>query len=449
MLTLVDLRGYRGDPAALLPRATASFDEARVTVREVVRAVREGGDAALIEAERRFGREDVGLLRIPRHRIQAAVKESPGRLLDAIRTAGDRVRAYHERQTSEERAPWWRLGRGGEAEVGEETRPLDRVGCYVPGGRAAYPSTALMTVIPAQQVGVREIAAAVPVGPDGKVHPATLATFGILGVEEVYAMGGAQAVAALAYGTETVRRVDKIVGPGSIWVTLAKHEVAMDVGIDSFAGPTEIAVVADAAAPPEFLAADLVAQAEHDPLATTLLITPSETLVASVNEALDRQVASVSRRKDVEEALRSFGRAVLVEDVGRAVAVADAFAPEHLELALSDAADWLPRVRNAGAVFVGIWSPVALGDYIAGTNHVLPTAGTARFASPLRASDFMKSTAVVRFGPSAVSSLADAAITIALEEGLDGHARALDLRRDAAAAAGPAPVGSRPDQEPS
>jgi histidinol dehydrogenase len=427
MLTLIDLRGYRGDPLEALPRPTANLEDERAAVREVVRAVRERGDQAVIEAERRFGRSEVGLLRVPRHRIAHAVSSCDEGLRAALDEAAARIRAYHERQVSEERAPWWRLGPE-EAEVGEETRPLDRVGCYVPGGRAAYPSTALMTVIPAQQAGVREIAACVPAAPDGGVHPATLAALGIVGVEEVYTIGGAQAIAAFAYGTETVRRVDKIVGPGSIWVTLAKHEVAMDVGVDFFAGPTEVAVVADASAPPEFLAADLIAQAEHDPLATTLLLTPSESLIAAVNEALDKQITSASRREDVSAALRAYGRSVLVDDVEQAIAIADAFSPEHLELAVADAEAWLPRVRNAGAIFVGMWSPVAIGDYAAGTNHVLPTGGTARFASPLRVSDFMKSTAVVRFGRSGLVAVAPSAIAIATEEGLDGHARALEIR---------------------
>jgi histidinol dehydrogenase len=428
MLTLVDLRGYTGDPLAKLPRATVATTDARETVRAIVDDVRARGDTALIEIEQRYGRKEIGLLRIPRHRVKAAVESLDLALVDAIREAAGRIRAYHERQRAEERAPWWRIGAPGSAEVGEETVPLARVGCYVPGGRAAYPSTVLMTAIPAKLAGVGEVCVSVPPSPEGRVHPATLAACHIAGVEEVYAVGGAQAVAALAYGTETVRRVDKIVGPGSIWVTLAKHEVAMDVGVDSFAGPTEVAIIADDEAPASFIAADLVAQAEHDPLATALLITTSELLVTSVNVEIEKQVAEISRREDVEESLRSWGRAVLVSSVEHAVAVANAFAPEHLELALADAEKWVPRVRNAGAVFVGVWSPVALGDYVAGTNHVLPTGGTARFASPLRISDFIKSTAIVRFDRTGVEAFAPAAIQIAELEGLDAHANALRIR---------------------
>jgi histidinol dehydrogenase len=286
-----------------------------------------------------------------------------------------------------------------------------------------------MTSVPARVAGVDEVCVCVPGAPDGSgVHPATLAAAEVAGIEEVYECGGAQAVAAMAYGTETIPRVDKIVGPGSIWVALAKHEVALDVGVDSFAGPTEVVIVADDGAPPAFVAADLVAQAEHDPLATALLITPSEGLIDAVEEALAKELAGVERREDVEAALKGQGRAVLVEDVERALAVADAFAPEHLELVVSDAEQYLPRVRNAGAVFVGPYSPVALGDYVAGTNHVLPTFGSARFASPLRVSDFIKSTAVIRFDRQGVEDVAPSLIRIASAEGLSAHARAIEVR---------------------
>lgn len=427
MLPILDLRGTRTDALASLPRAIADTAGARTTVREIIAAVRERGDEAVIECEIRYGRESVDYLQIPEWRIQQAFDECPGDLADAIASAANRIRDYHETQAAEERAPFWRIGPP-HAQIGEETRPLDRVGCYVPGGRAAYPSTVLMTTIPAHAAGVRDIAVFVPPMRDGAVHRATLAACAIAGISEVYACGGAQAVAAMAYGTETIRRVDKIVGPGSIWVTLAKHEVAMDVGVDSFAGPTEIAIVADSTAPAIFLAADLVAQAEHDPLATCLLITPSETLIDEVQNALPEEVERASRSADIASALTKYGRAILVDDISHAIDVANAFAPEHLELAVADATAQLGKVTSAGAVFCGIWSPVSLGDYVAGTNHVLPTAGTARFASPLRVSDFIKSTAIIRFDPSGVEWVAPWAVAIAAEEGLDAHARALSVR---------------------
>ncbi|HEX9696052.1 MAG TPA: histidinol dehydrogenase [Actinomycetota bacterium] len=429
MLEIVDLRGFTGDPSPMMPRATADLGAARTAVREVVRTVRERGDAGLIECEMRFGRERVDYLRIPEWRIEQALDECPGSLRDALESAAARIHDYHARQAGEERAPFWRIGPG-HAQVGEETRPIRRAGCYVPGGRAAYPSTVLMTAIPARAAGVSEIAVCVPPSADGRVHAATLTACAIAGVDEVYACGGAQAVAAMAYGTESIRRVDKIVGPGSIWVTLAKHEVAMDVGVDSFAGPTEVAIIADGTAPPEFLAADLVAQAEHDPLATCLLVTPSRALIDAINDLLPKEVAAASRAADIESALRTYGRAILVDGLEQAVEVVDAFAPEHLELALVDADSWLPKISNAGAIFIGVWSPVSLGDYVAGTNHVLPTAGASRFASPLRVSDFIKSTATIRFEPAGIEWVAPWAVAIAGEEGLDAHARALNVRLD-------------------
>jgi histidinol dehydrogenase len=428
MLTVVDLRGDAGDPLARLPRAAVDRDLARETVRQIVAAVRTGGDAAALEQQERFGARPPAV-RVDAGAIEEARARCSDKLTDAIAMAAVRVKEYHERQAAEERAPFWRTGYEG-AWVGEETRPVARAGCYVPGGRAAYPSTVLMTALPAKIAGVGSVAVCVPPGSDGAVHPATLAACAEAGVDEVYALGGAQAIAAMAYGTESIRPVDVIAGPGNIYVTLAKHEVAMDVGVDGFAGPTEVAIVADDSAPADFIAADLVAQAEHDPLATALLITPSEQLIAAVGEALEKEVASSSRREDIETALHGQGRAVLVEDIDRAMEVANAFAPEHLELVTADAADRVTQVRDAGAVFVGAYSPVALGDYVAGTNHVLPTAGTARFASPLRVSTFVKSTAVIAFERAGLDTLGPALIQIAESEGLDAHARALRIRME-------------------
>jgi histidinol dehydrogenase len=428
VLTLVDLRGYDGDPSKALSRASLDRAGARASVAEIVASVRDRGDAAVREATARFGGSD----REPRRVDETEIVEAAGRcdpsLIEALVVAAERIRAYHEYQLSEERAAWWRIG-GESVRVGEETRPLRRVGCYVPGGRAAYPSSVLMTSIPALVAGADEVCVVVPGAPDGSgIHPATLAAMHVAGIREAYECGGAQAVAALAYGTGTIPRVDKIVGPGSIWVALAKHEVALDVGVDSFAGPTEVAIVADDTAPPAFVAADLVAQAEHDPLATALLFTPSEALIGAVEEALAKELADTDRREDIEAALRGQGRAVLTNDLDDALRFADAFAPEHLELIVADAESYLTRVRNAGAVFVGAYSPVALGDYVAGTNHVLPTFGSARFASPLRVSDFIRSTAVVEFDRGGLAHVASSLTAIAAAEGLGGHARAIEVR---------------------
>ncbi|HEX9713862.1 MAG TPA: histidinol dehydrogenase [Actinomycetota bacterium] len=426
MLTVVDLRGSDGDPLTRLPRAVVDREAARGTVRGIVADVRDRGDAAVLEQQERYGVRPLAL-RVPASEVEAARGAAPERLSAAIEQAAARIRAYHERQAAEERAPFWRIGNDG-ALVGEESRAVASAGCLAPGGRAPLPSSVLMTAIPARIAGVERVVVCSPPAADGRIHPATLAACAIAGVDEVYAMGGAQAVAALAYGTETVGRVDVIVGPGSIWTTLAKHEVALDVGVDSFAGPTEVVIVADATAPPAFVAADLVAQAEHDPLATALLITPSEDLVRAVGDALEKEVPAASRRDDIESALRGQGRAVLVRDLDHAMAVANSFAPEHLELICADAEDRLLQVRDAGAVFVGAYSPVALGDYVAGTNHVLPTAGSARFASPLRVSHFVKATAVISFGRSGLDEVGASLIELAEAEGLDAHARALRIR---------------------
>ena len=428
MLTLVDLRGYTGNPSGSLPRAAYDRDSARASVREIVSDVRSRGDAAVRDAAKRFGGSGSEPRRVAASEIAEGRNRCEPGLVVALKAAAERIRSYHERQLAEERAAWWRTG-GDHMRVGEETRPLRRVGCYAPGGRAAYPSSVLMTTIPARVAGVDELCVCVPGAPDGSgIHPATLAALEVAGVEEAYECGGAQAIAALAYGTETLARVDKVVGPGSIWVALAKHEVALDVGVDSFAGPTEVCIVAGGDAPPEFVAADLVAQAEHDPLATAVLVTPSERLISDVEEALAKELAGAPRREEIEASLQGQGRAVLVEDLDRALAVADAFAPEHLELIVADAERYLSRVRNAGAVFVGAFSSVALGDYVAGTNHVLPTFGSARYASPLRVSDFIKSTAVVQFDRAGVADVAPSLIAIANAEGLTAHARAIEVR---------------------
>ena len=429
MLTRVDLRGWTGDPMERIPRADVDREAARANAREVVASVRARGDEAVLEYQATFGPTPAAL-RVPADEIERAAASVDPAVREAIAVARARIGAYHERQLTEERAPFWRISEGG-ATVGEETRPLGRVGCLAPGGVAPLPSSVLMTAVPARVAGVAEIAVCSPPQADGHVHPVTLAACAEAGVQEVYAVGGAQAVAALAYGTETIARVDRIVGPGGIWTTMAKHEVSVDVGIDSLAGPTEVAIIADDTAPPAFVAADLVAQAEHDPLATALLITPSESLIEAVEEALEKELAAAPRREEVERALLDFGRAIVVEDIRRAVDVSNAFAPEHLEIMTDDAPGVARSITNAGAVFIGAGTPVALGDYIAGTNHVLPTAGHARFAGPLRASDFIRSTAIVQFEPQALDELGPALIALADAEGLDAHARAVRARLDA------------------
>jgi histidinol dehydrogenase len=306
--------------------------------------------------------------------------------------------------------------------------PVDRAGLYVPGGRASYPSTVLMTAIPARVAGVPEIALCVPPDPDGRVPAVTLAAAALAGVDEVYRVGGAQAIAALAYGTETIRPVDVIVGPGNMYVTAAKREVAGIVGIESLAGPSELVVVADDTADPAMVAADLVAQAEHGPDGAAILVTWDEVVADAVDEAVAKLTADAPRRAEIDATLTSGGRAVLVDTPAMAVEAANAIAPEHLELITADPEALLPLVRNAGAVFCGPWSPAVVGDYVAGVNHVLPTARTARFASALRVDTFRKHVHVVTLDQAALARVAPYVQAFADMEGLDAHGRSVQLR---------------------
>jgi histidinol dehydrogenase len=306
--------------------------------------------------------------------------------------------------------------------------PVDRAGLYVPGGRATYPSTVLMTAIPARVAGVPEIALCVPPDRDGRVPQATLAAAALVGVDEVYRVGGAQAIAALAYGTETIRPVDVIVGPGNMYVTAAKREVAGVVGIESLAGPSELVVVADDTADPAMVAADLVAQAEHGPDGAAILVTWDEAVADAVDEAVGKLTAEAPRRAEIEATLKSGGRTVLVDAPDMALEAANAIAPEHLELITADPESLVPLVRNAGAVFCGPWSPAVVGDYVAGVNHVLPTARTARFASALRVDTFRKHVHVVTLDQAALARVAPYVQSFAEMEGLDAHGRSVELR---------------------
>ncbi len=430
MLKLVDLRGGKGKDLVFLRRERSLIPgDVGERAREICRAVREKGDAALFEFIRTFDRWNPPPSgpRLDPSLARVAWEESPEPFRRAVEECYQRVLSYHLRQVPEER---WE-GHGGII-TGELPRPLSRVGVYAPGGRAAYPSSVIMAVAPARAAGVREIALASPPGPDGLPARAVLAVAGFLGLEEIYAMGGAHAVAALAFGTESVRPVEKVVGPGNQWVQAAKREVSGWVGTDALAGPTEVLILADSRAEPRLLAVDLVAQAEHDPEAMAILVTPDEGLVERVVRALEEEVRAAGRRGVVEEALSRGGYAVLVDSLEEGVEAANAFAPEHLELVVEDPDPLLTGVRAAGTVFLGSSSPVAAGDYCAGPNHVLPTAGTARFSSGLRVDDFVVRVNVVRLEPDGLRSLAPAVEAMAATEGLPGHARAIRARLELA-----------------
>ena len=395
-------------------------------VSEIVTAVREKGDAALLDFTQRF--DHVALtapeLRVTSEEFAAAERAVGEATRRSLRYAAERIERFHR-----ECAPRsWRMQDANGSRLGQEVRPLDRVGVYVPGGRAAYPSTVLMTVVPARVAGVREIVLVSPPAPDKSLNPAVLAAARIAGVTVAYRVGGVQAVAALAYGTETIPRVDKIVGPGNIYVALAKAQVFGDVGIDMVAGPSEVLVVADDSAAAAFVAADLLAQAEHDPMARAVLLTPSSALRDAVAAEIERQLAALPRRAIAGAALDRHGALVLTVSLDEAVELANRLAPEHLELQVRDPEGLLASVRHAGAVFLGRHTPEVVGDYVAGPNHVLPTGGTARFSSALSTEDFVTRLSVIEYSREGLVEAGPHVAELSRVEGLDGHGAAAAVR---------------------
>jgi histidinol dehydrogenase len=420
MLPTEDLRS---GAAFARPRA-ADEPRYRAEARAILDRVRDGGDAALRALTLELDGADVAETRVSTLDLQVAQAAVP----EVVRLSIDAVAAGLRELSARQLPREWATEEAG-VRSGEVVRPLRRVGCYVPGGRAAYPSTVLMTCVPARAAGVEEVVVCTPPAPDGSVHPAVLYACLAAGASEVHRVGGAQAVAALAYGTESIAAVDRIVGPGNAWVTAAKAEVAAEgvVAIDGLAGPTELALVADASAVPDSIAADLIAQAEHDPLAEATLITWDAGLIDAAREALERRAARASRKAVLAESLPR-ARAVLVRDEDHAARVVDAIAPEHLQVVTEDPQAFLKRVRSFGAAFLGPFTPVSLGDYGVGSNHVLPTLGTARFASGLRASDFVTVSSVVEATAEGLAAAAPVVTELARAEGLDGHADAVEVR---------------------
>jgi histidinol dehydrogenase len=425
MLELIDGRGQRTPVHIPRPRAPRGGPDFAEQARAIVEDVRLRGDAALLEHTERLDgvRLSAAELRVDPAEIAAARARVPPELIDALEVMAARLRRTCERQV---RRSW--AERDGDELIGELVRPLRRAGVYVPGGRAAYPSSVVMALIPAQVAGVEGIAVASPPSAGGDVAEVVLAACAVAGVGELYRIGGAQAIAALAYGTESVRPVDKVLGPGNAYVTMAKRAVQGWVGIDSEAGSTEIVIVADETARPEIVAADLVAQAEHGPHGSQVLITWVPELAEAVMTSLEPLVATHERAEDVENALIEGGRAVLVRDPRHALDTSNAFAPEHLELLCAGANEVLDQVHNAGAVFVGPTSPVSAGDYVAGTNHVLPSGGSARWSSGLSVEDFVTRSYFCELEPSALARLAPHVEALAAAEGLEGHARAVAAR---------------------
>jgi histidinol dehydrogenase len=401
---------------------SADFEQA---VRAIIADVAARGDAALIELTRKFDRVDLGAigLRVTQAELDAAAAACDSAALDALKLARDRIETYHRRQLPKDDRFTDALG----VELGHRWTAIEAVGLYVPGGTAAYPSSVLMNAVPAKVAGCPRVVMVVP-APDGKLNPLVLAAAKLSGVDEIYRIGGAQAVAALAYGTATIAPVAKIVGPGNAYVAAAKRLVFGRVGIDMIAGPSEVLIIADRDANPEWVAADLLAQAEHDTAAQSILITDNAALADAVERAVEGQLKTLPRESVASASWRDFGAAILVGTLDDAVPLVDAIAPEHLEIETHDADRLAAKIRNAGAIFLGSHTPEAIGDYVAGSNHVLPTARSARFSSGLGVLDFMKRTSILRLDADALGKLGPAAIALGQAEGLDAHARSVAMR---------------------
>ena len=410
--------------SALSRQATSEFygSDLEPTVRQIVDEVRNRGDAALIDYTLKFDGIKLTQMEISKQQIAGAYQEVDKELVSALKLAAERIYSFHLAQRDN---IWGKvMGQG----LGQLIRPLERVGVYVPGGTACYPSTVLMTAIPARVAGVGEIILATPPGSNGIVPAPTLVAADIAGVDRVFCVGGAQAIAALAFGTKSVPRVDKICGPGNIFVTLAKKMVYGVVAIDGLQGPSEVLIVADETANPKYCAADLLAQAEHDPLASAILITTSRQLADEVNREVERQLESLPRQAIATESLETRGIIAVVSGMDEAIELANLYAPEHLCLMGDRAASYIDKIPNAGCIVVGNKSTVVLGDYVAGPSHVLPTGGTARFSSPLNVGDFIKLINLVTVDEASLKQLGQAASTMARAEGFEAHARAVEKR---------------------
>jgi len=393
--------------------------------REIVERVRREGDAALIDYSRRFDRIDLEKtgIAVTEAEIDAAFEVAPASTVEALKLAHERIESHHARQLPKDDRYTDALG----VELGSRWTAIEAVGLYVPGGTASYPSSVLMNAVPAKVAGVERIVMVVP-APDGILNPLVLVAARLAGVSEIYRVGGAQAVAALAYGTESIKPVAKIVGPGNAYVAAAKRIVFGIVGIDMIAGPSEVLVIADKDNNPDWIAADLLAQAEHDTAAQSILMTNDEALAKDVETAVERQLLTLPRAQTATASWRDFGAVILVEDFEAAIPLANRIAAEHLEIAVADPEALLPKIRNAGSIFIGAHTPEVIGDYVGGCNHVLPTARSARFSSGLNVLDYMKRTSLLKLGPDQLRVLGPAAIEIARAEGLDAHAKSVAIR---------------------
>jgi len=418
--------GFDAELAALTRYEAVEDQAVEASARAIIADVRARGDAAVLELTRRFDRVEArsaAELEIPRADLAAALARLPRERAQALHQAAERVRRYHERQL----AQTWEFTEADGTVLGQRVTPLDRVGLYVPGGKAAYPSSVLMNAIPAKVAGVKELVMVSPT-PGGERNDMVLAAASLAGVDRVFAIGGAQAVAALAYGTEMVPRVDKIVGPGNVYVASAKRQVFGQVGIDMIAGPSEILVIGDGSTPADWIAMDLFSQAEHDEVAQAILVSPDAGYLDAVDKSVARLLPQMPRRAVIAASLGARGALIEARDLDEACEIANRIAPEHLELSVADPRAWLPKLRHAGAIFLGRWSSEAVGDYCAGPNHVLPTSGTSRFSSPLGVYDFQKRSSLIAVSREGAAALGRLAATLAESEGLQAHARSAEYR---------------------
>jgi histidinol dehydrogenase len=415
---------YPQEIEALVERCDVDFQSQDETVRAILAAVKKDRDAALLKFTNQFDQTDYQLddIEVQPEEIQEAYNQVDLVELDAMKLAADNIERFHARQVQES----WEY-KEGEVTLGQAVRPLSIVGIYVPGGKASYPSSVLMNAIPARVAGVEQVIMCTPT-PKGEVSPHALVAADIAGVDRIFKVGGAQAVAAMALGTDLIPRVDKIVGPGNIYVALAKRMVFGLVDIDMIAGPSEILVVADDSAHPDFIAADLLSQAEHDEEAVPILVTPSESLAQAALEELQKQMKQLKRAAIIEESLNNKCRLIVTASLDDALDLANRIAPEHLELAVENPQECAKQIKNAGAIFLGHYTPEAIGDYLAGPNHVLPTSGTARFSSPLGVYDFIKRTSLISYSREALVQAGKACQTLAEMENLEGHSKAIQIR---------------------
>lgn len=391
-------------------------------VNRIIESVVKEGDKALFRFTEKYDGVKLDQLTVDKGFLKSA--EIDEELIESLKVAKNRLTDYLKSQLNKS---WYQSNKNG-GFVGEQITPIDRVGLYIPGGRAAYPSSVLMTAVPALVAGVKEIAVVSPPGKNGEINPVVARTLSLCGIDEVYSIGGAQAIAALAYGTETIKRVDKIVGPGNKYVTMAKKLVFGQVGIDMLAGPSEVLVIADDIAEPAAIAADLLAQAEHDPEARVVLITSEEDIIMEVENELERQIEKLKTKATARQSLEDYGLIIKVEDLDEAIEASNKIGPEHLELIVNDPLKYIDRIKHAGSIFIGSWTPEVAGDYLAGPNHVLPTSGTARFSSPLSVNDFVKSSSLIYFTEDELRSTFKDIERIAESEGLPGHANAARIR---------------------